>query len=114
MAVEEREYELVLLGATGYTGRFCAEHITTHLPTDLRWAVAGRNPAKLFALVDHIGTLNSDRRRPVVEIVSLNSEDLHALAKKAKLIITTVGPYHLYGTSVVEACASNGTHYVDA
>ena len=114
MAVKEREYELVLLGATGYTGKFCAEHITTHLPTDLRWAVAGRNPTKLSDVVAQIEPLNSDRRQPAIEIVSLNSKDLHALTKKAKLIITTVGPYHLFGTPVVEACANNGTHYVDA
>ena len=48
-----------------------------------------------------------------VELAQLEKEDLHALARKTRLIVTTVGPYALYGEVVVEACASNGTHYVD-
>ncbi|KAI9809420.1 MAG: hypothetical protein M1827_006856 [Pycnora praestabilis] len=108
-----RQYELVVFGATGYTGQLCAEHITTHLPTDLRWAIAGRTMSKLTALKDHLRTLNPDRLQPDVEIVSLNKEELHTLAKRTRLLITTVGPYYLYGTPVLGACASNGTHYLD-
>ena len=48
-----------------------------------------------------------------VLIVPMNLDDLHALAKRTRLIINCVGPYHLYSTPVVEACAENGTHYVD-
>ena len=114
MSTQERKYELILLGATGYTGKYCAENIVKHLPTDLRWAVAGRNEAKLSAVVDQIRPLNRDRQQPGIEITSLSPEDLDILSRKTKLIITTVGPYYLYGTPVVEACAKNGTHYVDA
>lgn len=64
MSLESREYELVLFGATGYTGKLCAEHITTHLPTDLKWAVAGRSTVKLAALVQEIKQLNPDRLQP--------------------------------------------------
>ena len=59
-----REYDLVLLGATGYTGKLCAEHITTNLPTDLKWAVAGRSNHKLSSLLNELNALNSDRLRP--------------------------------------------------
>lgn len=59
-----REYDLVLLGATGHTGKLCAEYITTSLPTDLKWAVAGRSSPKLSALIDDLKTLNPDRLQP--------------------------------------------------
>ncbi|KAI9826291.1 MAG: hypothetical protein M1832_000208 [Thelocarpon impressellum] len=113
MAPQNRQYELVLFGATGYTGKLTAEHITTHLPTDLKWAVAGRSEKKLSALVDELRPLNPDRSQPGVEVAELNERDLDTLAKKTKLLISVVGPYSLYGTPVVEACARNGTHYLD-
>lgn len=59
-----REYDIVLLGATGHTGKLCAEYITTSLPTDLKWAVAGRSYSKLSALIDGIKTLNPNRLQP--------------------------------------------------
>ena len=59
-----REYDLILFGATGYTGKLCAEHITRKLPTNLKWAVAGRSKSKLSAIVDDIRVLNPDRRQP--------------------------------------------------
>lgn len=59
-----KQYDIVLLGATGYTGKYCAEHITTHLPTDLKWAVAGRSATKLQAVVDEVKTYNPDRVQP--------------------------------------------------
>ncbi|KAI9801085.1 MAG: hypothetical protein M1833_002953 [Piccolia ochrophora] len=113
MGPQEREYELVLFGATGHTGRLTAEHITTHLPSDLKWAVAGRSGDKLAALVKDIKSLNPDRQQPSVEVAGLNKSELDALARKTRLIIATVGPYAIYGTPVFEACATNGTHYLD-
>jgi hypothetical protein len=59
-----REYELVLLGATGYTGKLCAEHITLKLPTNLKWAVGGRSSTKLSAMVEELRSLNPDRLQP--------------------------------------------------
>lgn len=107
------EYDVLLLGASGYTGKLCARHITFHLPTDLRWAVAGRNAVKLKALVGALRDLNRDRRQPDIQAVQLTSIELDALAKKTKVLLNTIGPYHLYSTPVVEACATNGTHYLD-
>lgn len=64
MVQETRQYELILLGATGYTGKLVAEWISTHLPADLKWAIAGRNAKKLQAVVDELTKLNPDRKQP--------------------------------------------------
>lgn len=61
---QPKEYDLVLLGATGYTGKYCAEYISTSLPTNLKWAVAGRSEKKLLALMDELGAISTDRLRP--------------------------------------------------
>ena len=63
-ANSQRQYDLVLLGATGHTGKLCAEHIAMHLPTDLKWAVAGRSGQKLENLVNELRRYNADRPRP--------------------------------------------------
>ena len=59
-----RVYDLVVFGATGYTGKLCAEYISTSLPTSLKWAVAGRSEKKLLAVVDEIGATSTDRLQP--------------------------------------------------
>ncbi len=128
--IPARQYDIVLLGATGYTGKLCAQHITTNLPTNLRWAVAGRSEAKLSQLITDLKPLNADRvqpglsfcnqsqRKPTdslaeIEIAALIFEELNTLAKKTKVLLNTIGPYHLYSTPVVEACVNSGTHYLD-
>jgi short subunit dehydrogenase-like uncharacterized protein len=64
MASRDREYELILFGATGYTGKLTAEHIATHLPTNLKWAIAGRSASKLEDVVKELQMLNPDRPNP--------------------------------------------------
>lgn len=59
-----RHYELIVLGATGYTGKLVAEWVSTHLPEDLKWAIAGRNAKKLQAVVDELTKLNPNRKQP--------------------------------------------------
>lgn len=59
-----REYDIVLFGATGYTGKLCAEYITRKLPTNLKWAIAGRSGSKLSAVVDKLKSYNPDRLQP--------------------------------------------------
>ncbi|KAJ5497389.1 Saccharopine dehydrogenase / Homospermidine synthase [Penicillium fimorum] len=109
-----RQYDLILLGPTGYTGRLCADHIVQNLPTDLKWAIVGRSAQKIDSVAQELKTLNPDRLQPDVLVVQLKSTELNELAQKTRLVINCVGPYHLYSTPVVEACAVNGTHYVDA
>ncbi|KAK4239625.1 Saccharopine dehydrogenase-like oxidoreductase [Achaetomium macrosporum] len=108
-----RQYDVVVFGASGYTGKYTAQYITTHLPTDLRWAVAGRSQSKLEGVVAECKMLNPDRVQPGIEICSLTDEDLAGLAKKTFILITTVGPYGKLGEHAFKACAENGTHYLD-
>jgi hypothetical protein len=61
---QSRQYELVLFGATGYTGKLTAEWISQHLPTDLKWAIAGRNAKKLQAVIEELKRLSPDRKQP--------------------------------------------------
>ena len=110
----DRQYELVLLGATGYTGKLVAEWISTHLPEDLKWAIAGRNAKKLQGVIDELSKLNANRKLPEVETCELKPDQVDTLAKKTKLLITTVGPFMHYGEPVLAACAANGTHYLDS
>ncbi|EMD85702.1 hypothetical protein COCC4DRAFT_207746 [Bipolaris maydis ATCC 48331] len=114
MAQESRQYELVLLGATGYTGKLVAEWITTHLPDDLRWAIAGRNAKKLQDVVKELSELRPDRKEPAIETCELEQSQLDTLVKKTTLVITTVGPFMHYGEPVLAACVNNGTHYLDS
>ncbi|KAL8927502.1 MAG: hypothetical protein Q9208_002307 [Pyrenodesmia sp. 3 TL-2023] len=110
---DSRKYDLILLGATGYTGKLCAEYIIRSLPTDLKWAVSGRSHERLAAVVQEVSAHNPDRVQPAVEATTLSLEDLRLLVQKTRLVLNTVGPYHRYSSPVVQACAENGTHYLD-
>lgn len=59
-----REFDIVVLGPTGYTGTYCAEHIVKHLPTNLKWALAGRSPQKIEGVAQELKRLNPDRADP--------------------------------------------------
>ncbi|PVI05034.1 hypothetical protein DM02DRAFT_611139 [Periconia macrospinosa] len=110
---QNNQYELILLGATGYTGKLVAEWVTKHLPQDLKWAVAGRNTKKLQNVVNELTQLDPNRKQPDIETCEQEKEQLLKLAQKTKLIITTVGPFMWYGEPVLAACAETGTHYLD-
>jgi len=113
MPQSSREYECIVFGATGYTGKYTAEHIAKNLPTDFKWAIAGRSRDKLQKIADELKSNHPDRVQPSIEVAQLNKADLVALANKTKVLISTVGPFHKYGTAAVEACAETGTHYLD-
>ncbi|CAK7214159.1 hypothetical protein SBRCBS47491_002054 [Sporothrix bragantina] len=108
-----RTYDLVLFGATGYTGSYTVEYIAKNLPTDLKWAIAGRSQDKLAKVAAEIKEINPDRLQPAIEVCSVNEGELAQLAKKTFVLISTVGPYGTYGEPAFKACAENGTHYVD-
>ncbi len=109
---ESREFDVVLWGATGFTGRLVAEYLAATYPDtgELRWAIAGRNRKKLqelhaeLSLGDDVGLITGD---------SHDSASLEAMAAKTSVVITTVGPYALYGSELVAACVESGTHYCD-
>jgi short subunit dehydrogenase-like uncharacterized protein len=108
----DREFDVVLWGATGYTGRLVAEHLlkTYGAAGDLAWAMAGRNQAKLDEVRDGVGAPGSV---PLVLADATDTASLGELARRASVVISTVGPYQLYGSPLVEACAAAGTDYVD-
>ncbi|MEU8225277.1 saccharopine dehydrogenase NADP-binding domain-containing protein [Kribbella sp. NPDC048915] len=97
-----RRYDVVLLGASGFTGALTAEYLRAHAPDGLRWAVAGRNKSKLEQFGQDM--VYADVTDPV---------SMRALAESTKVVATTVGPYVEYGEPLVAACADAGTAYVD-
>lgn len=105
---DDRDLDLVLFGATGFTGALTADYLATHAPSGLRWALAGRSPDRLAAVRDRLGLDVELLHADVTDPASLAD-----LARRAKVVITTVGPYLQYGEPLVAACAEAGTDYVD-
>ena len=111
---EERAFDLVLFGATGFTGGLTADYLAANGPAEMRWALVGRNRAKLEAVAARLAA--SAPAAPAPEILVADAADSAALervAGSARVVVTTVGPYALYGAPLVAACAATGTDYVD-
>jgi short subunit dehydrogenase-like uncharacterized protein len=110
--VSQREFDVIVYGATGFTGRLVAEHMLKLYGAggQVRWAMAGRSRDKLQAVAAEIGAPESI---PLVEANAADADSLEAMARRASVIITTVGPYQLHGEGLVAACARTGTDYVD-
>jgi short subunit dehydrogenase-like uncharacterized protein len=105
-------FDVIVFGATGFTGRLIAEYLVqlNAAGSQVRWAMAGRNMAKLQEIHAQIGA------NQVVGLLSANTNDsasLDQLVQQTKVIISTVGPYQLYGESLLKACAKHGTDYLD-
>jgi short subunit dehydrogenase-like uncharacterized protein len=106
-----KSLDLVLFGATGYTGRQAVRALLRQRP-DARWAVAGRNAGKLNELVAELMT--SGVRPPQIIVADAgDAASLRALASPAKVLFNLAGPYHARGDAVVAACIEAGTHYLD-
>jgi short subunit dehydrogenase-like uncharacterized protein len=112
MADPAREFDIIVYGATGYTGRLVAAHLlkTYGASGDIAWAMAGRSGDKLAEVRDEIG---GPKSLPLVVADASDPASLAAMVKRAKVIISTVGPYQLYGDGLVAACAAAGCDYVD-
>ena len=107
----DRPYDIVVYGATGYTGRLVAEYLSqNYRGKGLAWAMAGRSMAKLEEVRDLIG---APADTPLIEANSDDPASMAALAESARVILTTVGPYQLYGEPLVKACVAAGTDYAD-
>ncbi|MEO0576706.1 MAG: saccharopine dehydrogenase NADP-binding domain-containing protein [Pseudomonadota bacterium] len=113
MARKKRTYDVVVWGATGFTGRLVAEHLfqTYGVGKKLKWAMAGRNEQKLRAARASIG--DETGNIPFIIADGNSVDDMKHLAELTKVVATTVGPYVLYGGELVAACARAGTHYCD-
>ena len=109
---QDRTYDLVLLGATGFTGQLVAAHLAGR--TDgVRWAVAGRDHQRLEDLAATVAT-SPGSTRPNVEVVDVTDlVGLLALTERTRVLATTVGPYAQLGELVAQACVRSGTHYAD-
>jgi len=111
---QDRPYDIVVLGATGFTGELTAAYLAEHAPADCRWALAGRNRAKLEAVRDRLAAAHPGvTDLPLVIADSSDATSLKALAESTRVVITTVGPYLAHGEPLVAACAAAGTDYVD-
>ncbi|WP_267382496.1 MULTISPECIES: saccharopine dehydrogenase NADP-binding domain-containing protein [unclassified Sphingomonas] len=105
-----REFDIIVYGATGFTGRLVAEYIATTYPDGVRWAMAGRSRAKLEEVRELIG---APADTPLVTADADDAAALTRLCESTSVVLTTVGPYQLYGAALVAACAATGTAYVD-
>jgi short subunit dehydrogenase-like uncharacterized protein len=107
-----REYDVIVWGATGFTGRLVAEYLveTYGVDKDLKWAIAGRSADKLASLAAEI---SPSQELPQLLADVGDPDSIHQLAQKTRVVCTTVGPYALYGSVMVEACVKYGTHCCD-
>ena len=110
--MSERKFDVIVFGATGYTGKLVAEYMKDEYGDDesIKWAIAGRNMEKLMLVKNDLGLKDE------IEMIEVDSSDIDALNKmtsSTKCVLTTVGPYQLYGSDLVQSCANNGTDYVD-
>ena len=108
----DKPFDVIVFGATGFTGRLVAEylHTTYGIGRSVAWAMAGRSLAKLGQVRDQIGAAKS---LPLIAADASDAAALRGLVQQTKVVITTVGPYQLYGEPIITACAQAGTDYVD-
>jgi short subunit dehydrogenase-like uncharacterized protein len=110
---ETPEFDVIIYGSTGYTGRLVAEYMAQQYASSgdaPKWAMAGRSLDKLEEVRDLIG---APKDTPLVVADSDDAASIDMMASRTKVVLTTVGPYQLYGDEVVAACVKHGTHYVD-
>ena len=107
-----RNLDLIVFGATGFTGRLVAEHLYARYGAggEVAWAMAGRSLAKMHEVRSRIG---ADDALPLLEADASDAASLGALVSQARAIVTTVGPYQQHGQALVTACAHAGTDYLD-
>jgi short subunit dehydrogenase-like uncharacterized protein len=109
----DREFDVVVYGATGFTGTLVAQYLLRQygVDGDLKWCIAGRSASKLESVRESLGEAAAD-----LDIIVADSRDqgaLTPLASRTRVVLTTVGPYALYGSDLVAACVKSGTDYCD-
>ena len=108
--MSQREFDIIVYGASGFTGRLVAEYMNKQYGRSVNWAMAGRSEAKLADVRSEMGI---DEATPLVVANADDAGSLKAMVESTKVMITTVGPYQLYGSALVAACAAAGTDCVD-
>jgi short subunit dehydrogenase-like uncharacterized protein len=106
------KFDIVVYGASGFTGQLVAEYLAVHYKGDkqLRWAMAGRSLDKLASVRDAIG---APKETPLIAADASEVTSLKAMVERTKSVISTVGPYQFYGNDLVAVCAASGTDYLD-
>ena len=102
-----KDIDIVIYGATGFTGQLCVKYFQSQGP-EIKWAIAGRNLGKLQTVSKNLA--------PDIEILVADSDDeagLNDICSRSKVVLSTAGPFHRYGSKLVKACVENGSHYVD-
>ena len=109
-----REFDVVLMGATGFTGALTADYLARNAPAGLRWALAGRDPGRLAGVRDRLaGVDDTLGGLPLLHADATDPASLADVASRTRVLATTVGPYLAHGAPVVAACAAAGTDYLD-
>jgi short subunit dehydrogenase-like uncharacterized protein len=106
------KFDIVVYGATGFTGPLVAEYLAARYKGDanLKWAMAGRSKDKLATVRDAIG---APADTPLIVADASDLASLKAMVAQTKAVITTVGPYQFYGNDVLAACVEAGVDYFD-
>jgi len=106
------KFNIVVCGASGFTGQLVAEYLAVHYKGDkqLQWAMAGRSLDKLASVRDAIG---APKETPLIAADASDVASLKAMVEQTKSVISTVGPYQFYGNDLVAICAASGTDYLD-
>lgn len=110
----QSNYDLVVFGATSFVGQILTRYLAEYLSTQqeqLRWAIAGRSQHKLQEVKNGLGALGESL--PILIADASNQADLNALCAQTRVVVSTVGPYALYGEPLIQACVNNGTDYCD-
>src|SRR5690349_15853682 len=107
----ERQYDVVLYGASGFTGRQTIQYFARNTPpSDVRWAIAGRNRQALEAVREQAG--ENARSVDVLVADAQDQQAVDAIVSQTRVLLTTAGPFSLYGSKIVDACVRYQTHYV--
>lgn len=109
--MNQPKYDLVIFGATSFVGQILSNYLIDNIDADTTWAIAGRSEKKLQELKKSLGA--KAKQLPILIADSADESALNNMCQQAGVIISTVGPYALYGETLVKACAETGTDYCD-
>ncbi|AZM50130.1 saccharopine dehydrogenase [Streptomyces sp. WAC 06738] len=114
MADEHRPHDLILFGATGFTGGLTAEYLARHAPAGCRWALAGRDTGRLAEVRDRVAAIRPEwGDLPLLTADAADPAALRGLAERTRVVATAVGPFLRHGEPLAAACAAAGTDYAD-
>ncbi|RPA87524.1 hypothetical protein BJ508DRAFT_410290 [Ascobolus immersus RN42] len=109
----QRSTDIVVLGASGFTGKLISKHLTLDAPQYLKWSISGRSTEKLNSLLATLELLPTTTTRNLPKIQSFEEIDLDTIVGDTRVVISTIGPYALFGEKFLKSCVENGTAWLD-